>query len=342
MQDKKKNITILDIAKKLNIAASTVSRALNDHPKINIKTKEMVWDLAKKMGYYQNMPDYMSKNTSNKVCIIIPEFDTFHIDIIEGAKQYFDKKSISYYVACSNQKIELEQKIIAESIELGFKGFIISVFDINQKVSSLKEAIPDSISKVLINKFEEDIQASKIIPDIYDGAFKAVSHLNSVGCENIALIVGEQSNPFYFELLFGYESALNILNLENNQNNVFITNFKQDDIAYGMDKLLNQKNHPDGIIAATQLAAQQIISYLRNIGINVPQDILIVSFGDEKFNSFVSPTLTSIHISGNKIGRVAAKQLAHSMLDKTLVPVTVVEQAKLIIRGSSMRPNQGL
>lgn len=336
-EPKKKNITIHDIAESLKLSASTVSRALNDHPKINIKTKEKVWELAKKMGYYPNIPVYMTKDSGAKICLIIPEFNHYYTDIIEGVQNYFNKKAMLLYVACSQENEELEKKIIFDALEQGIKGVIICAYSTKSEYDTLLKHISNNMQLVMLNKFDDEPQVSKIVPDVFNGAYKAVNHMHSVGCRNIALFLGPHTNPFFAEMLSGYESAINILGEIYNKNLVYFSNFKQDDVAHGIEKLITQKNRPDGILVGDQLVAQQIIAYLRSIGIQVPQDLILVSFGDERFSSFVSPTLSSISISGEKIGRQAAKMLYKRIFDQTEETSTQVAEVKLIIRGSSMR-----
>ncbi|MDF1547392.1 MAG: LacI family DNA-binding transcriptional regulator [Bacteroidales bacterium] len=336
-EPKKKNITIHDIAEHLKLSPSTVSRALNDHPKINIKTKEKVWELAKKMGYYPNVPVYMTKESGAKVYIIIPEYNRYYTDVVEGVQSYLSKKSILLYVACSRENEELEQKIIFDAMEQGTKGIIICAYNTQNKYNMLLKHLSNNMQVVMLNKFDDKPEVSKIFPDVFNGAYKAVNHMYSVGCRSIGLFLGNITNPLFAEILSGYESALNILGENYDKNHVYFSNFKQDDVAHGIEKLITQKNRPDGILVGDQLVAQQIISYLRSIGIQVPQDLILVSFGDERFSSFVSPTLSSISISGEKIGRQAAKMLYKSIFEQTEGTYTQVTEVKLIIRGSSMR-----
>ena len=336
-ESKKKNITIHDIAEILKLSASTVSRALNDHPKINIKTKEKVWGLAKKMGYYPNIPAYMTKDSKTKICLIVPEYNKFYTDIISGVQAYLNKKSILLYIACSQKSSELEEKIISDLLELGIKGIIVSVFNKNNRYRSLLEHLKKDLQVVLINNFDQELEANKVVPDVFDGAYKAVNHMYSLGCRKIGLFIGPTTDPLYSEILSGYESALSVLGEKLVSERIYISDFKQEDISHGIDKLINHENRPDGLLVGDQLIAQQLIAYMRSIGVQVPKDILLVSFGDENFSSYVSPTLSSISISGEKIGRQAAKMLVKKIDGNKEQASTQITEAKLIIRGSSMR-----
>ena len=66
-------VTIYDISKKLNISAATVSRALNNNPKISQKTRELVLKTAAKMNYKQNrLAQALKSGRTNNVGVIVP------------------------------------------------------------------------------------------------------------------------------------------------------------------------------------------------------------------------------------------------------------------------------
>jgi LacI family transcriptional regulator len=72
----KKRPTVQEIADEISISASTVSRALNNHPKISQATKEKVWEAAKKLGYQPNIPAYMNSDKTKTICFMVPDLST--------------------------------------------------------------------------------------------------------------------------------------------------------------------------------------------------------------------------------------------------------------------------
>ncbi|NJO87945.1 MAG: LacI family transcriptional regulator [Chloroflexia bacterium] len=289
------------------------------------------------MGYYPNIPAFMTKDSRTKVCLIVPEYNKFYTDIIAGAQSYLNKKSVFLYVACSQKNNESEEQIISDLSETGAQGIIISVFDKSTPYKTSLKHINKRIQVVLINNFDQELEANKIVPDLYDGAYKAVNHMYSLGCKKIGLFIGTTNDPFYAEILSGYESALNILGEEIYADRIYISDFKQEDLSHGIDKLIGTHKKLDGLLVGDQLVAQKLIAMLRSMGIQVPEDLLMVSFGDEHFSSYVSPTLSSISISGEKIGQQAAKMIYKKIREQEEQISTEITEAKLIIRGSSMR-----
>lgn len=332
-----KNITIHDIAETLGISASTVSRALKDHPKISLKTKEKIWAKAKEMGYAPNIPVYLKSEKKSNIFLVVPEFTKYYTDIIEGAQSYLNKKSVNLLVVSSQNDTSIEEKLVENMTSMDLDGAMIAVFDKNKNYAQLLDRYNIGNKTLFINDFESSGEVNKIIPDIFNGVYKAIKHLHSQGAKKIGLFTGESSNPLYSDIISAFYSAIQESGQVVDEELIYASNLKHEDISFGIDKLLNPTNKPDGLFVADQNIAQQIVSYMRSRGLQVPQDLLIVSFGNEQFGSFVSPTLSSVEVSGKEIGEKAARQL-HKLLndEENRTSIQVVE-TRLIIRGSSMR-----
>jgi len=97
--NKKEKVGVQDIADILNISASTVSRALNDHPRISRETKDKVWQVAKRLGYFSGIPEFSSPTKSDAVTILVPSFrSAFYIEVIEGVRDHFEKNGFNVFV----------------------------------------------------------------------------------------------------------------------------------------------------------------------------------------------------------------------------------------------------
>ena len=105
-----RNITILDIAKKLKISASTVSRALNDHPDIKQSTKDQVKNLAKKLNYSPNpIARSLKSNKTNVIGVIVPEIEhDFFSSAISGIEEVAYHSGYTILVCQSNESYERE------------------------------------------------------------------------------------------------------------------------------------------------------------------------------------------------------------------------------------------
>jgi len=335
---KKTNITVQDIAESINISASTVSRALNNHPKISQRTKEKVWKAAKKLGYQPNIPAYMSPNHTKTICFIVPEINNpFYQDAIDSIQVYAMNKKYNLYIANSNNSLAIEKTYSHSIINLNVEGVIVALFDKSADISHLNEFLDHNIPTVFINKTDQTLKATQIIPDILHGTYKAVNHLLSMGCKNIYIFTGDLKNPLYTDMVEGYRSALSESDIKFEKNQIISGSLSQDDINYSLNKLFNQSNIPDGIISPNTAVSTQIISWLKSKGYEIPKDVLLVSFEKNKYNACNTPALSTVQMSGSKTGKIAAEKLFKQIEKGKIVEETIIIPAKFIIKGSTMR-----
>lgn len=332
---KKSNVTVNDIAKAVNISASTVSRALNNHPKISQKTKEKVWEAAKKLGYFPNIPAYMQKQKSNIVLILVDNLQKpASQDFIVSAQNKLTQKGFEPLIKFISKNEQGYFSIISTINTVEIIG-IISLLEENKFTEEDYQLIIDlKLPLITFNKINSEIHHTNIIPDWYNGSYIATNHLITQGAKNLLLIVDKNENSIYDELKNGCETATSnssceftILRCDSNKRS----------IQFEIDELLKRTPDIDGIICSNNLIALQSINYLKSKNIEVPTKIMLVSFGNE-FTGMNSsfPRATTVEYSAENLGTIAAKELIklahHNPLEKKLI----VEPVKLIIRDSSM------
>ena len=111
---KKKLATIKDIAEELGIAFSTVSRGLQDNPRISLQTKEKIWEVAKKLNYMANPAALFLKNNSTfTIGILIPSLsEVFFTQAITGIENVLEKKGYHSVIIQSRERLSREQMAI--------------------------------------------------------------------------------------------------------------------------------------------------------------------------------------------------------------------------------------
>jgi len=337
-EKKKTNITVQDIAKSINISASTVSRALNNHPKISQQTKEKVWDAAKKLGYQPNIPAYMNPSNTKTICFIVPEINsTFYQDAINSIQEYAASKNYHLYIAYTNNSLEIEKAYSKSVLKLNIEGVIVALFNKSADISHLNEFTDHNMPTVFINKTDQVVKASQIIPDISHGTYKAVKHLLSMNCVKTCIFTGNLKNPFYADMVDGYCSAMSDSNMKFSEEQIVTNSLSHEDIDSDLKELFNQSNIPDAIISPNATVSTQIISWLKSKAYEIPKDILFVSFETDKYNSCNALALSTIQISGVKTGETAVKKLFKQIETGENNKETIIIPAKFIIKGSTMR-----
>ncbi len=336
--NKKANITVKDIADSIDISASTVSRALNNHPKISQSTKEKVWAAAKKLGYQPNIPAYMNPENSKTICFLVPEIDNaFYIDAIERVQNFAKNNDYNLYIAYTNNSIELEKSYARSIIKLNIEGVIIGLFDKGAGSDHLSALINHNIPTVFINNTDQNLKAVNISPDISHGSYLAVNHLISMGCKSISILINDRKNPYYADIIDGYSSAISASDLTLNEEMIYEGNLVKEKIYNYLDDLYENFKIPDGIISPNNYTSSHILSWLKKKNLKIPKDLLFVGFSNDKNIPDADISLTTVQFSGSEIGEKAAERLFEQIEKSKVMDDTIVIPAKFIIKGSSLK-----
>ncbi|HSH20063.1 MAG TPA: LacI family DNA-binding transcriptional regulator, partial [Draconibacterium sp.] len=173
--------TIHDIAKKLNLSASTVSRALKDNPVISEATRTLVKSIADKMGYRPNiLASNLRKRHTNTIGVIVPLINRhFFSAVISGVEEVAYNQGFAVTISQSNDNLEKEQKIAQTFFANRVDGVIISIGMETNSVDHLKLFSEKKIPIVFFDRVVDEIEAHKIVVDDYGGSYKVTQHLIS-------------------------------------------------------------------------------------------------------------------------------------------------------------------
>src|SRR6201991_2316327 len=127
LQDK--DITIYDLARKLNISPATVSRGLKDHPAISKKTKKRIFDLAKEMGYRSNnFARNLRKQTTNTIGVIVPRLNSYFMStVIAGMEKVANNAGYNLIIAQSQELFKKEIAGVNTMFNSRVDGLMISL-----------------------------------------------------------------------------------------------------------------------------------------------------------------------------------------------------------------------
>ncbi len=334
----KKNITIKDIAEAVNISLSTVSRALNNHPKISQATKEKVWTAAKKLGYQPNLPVYMERGKAKTIYVLIPVLNrNFYIDILESIQNTAKERGYNIYVAYTRNDPEIEKDYAASLADINAEGIIVMIFDKSNHIDHLNQLIHLNIPAVFINKPDQEPDGTILIPDVSYGTYKAVNHLFSMQCKEIVLFAGNPQNPFYADMIEGFRNAFTDAHIDFKKESVITRNMNDSELEHYLEKRYQNSSLPDGIISPNSNFSNRIVNWLKTKNLKVPDDLLLINFSDNKYDKAGTSEYTSIHFSGAEIGKKAVKQLLKMIKKQKIYKDTIIIPSKFIIKSSSLK-----
>jgi len=334
-------ITIKDIAKALNISASTVSRALKDHPDISRETKDAVNELAAKLRYKPNAVALSLKNSrTNTIGVIIPEVvHYFFSSVISGIEDVAYESGYNVMVCQSNER-HAREIINAQALESNrVEGALISVSKETHDFTHLRNLEENGIPIVFFDRAPEDMEVDKVIIDDRKAAYNATTHLIETGCKRIAHLSTNQSLGIGIQRLAGYKEALQDHGIPFREDLVIVA----DSFELAGDatrNLMHLPVPPDAIFAVNDMTAVGAMKTLQRMSIAVPQKVAIIGFSAGFFSDITTPTLSSVDQHGYEMGVEAAKLLL-SRIEKPVQGVhkTHYIDTHLVIRESTKRKN---
>ena len=192
-------ITIRELAKRMGLSVSTISRALSDHHSIGKKTKEEVRKTAKELGYFPNsIASKLRQNKTNSIGVIVPRIDVyFHSLVISGIEEIAYKAGYSVTIYQSKDSLEREMAITNTLQQNMASGVIACIGLETDNCDHFSKFNVFNVPVVFYDRVPTTFPASKVTIDDYEAAFKATEHLIEIGCKNIAHIAGSQKTNIF-------------------------------------------------------------------------------------------------------------------------------------------------
>ena len=202
--------TIEDIARELNITASTVSRALNGHSAISEATKLAVSRTAKRLNYRHNkIASSLRIGKTRIIGVIIPSAEiNFFGSVVHGIEKIASENDYNVLLYQSNEQSDFEKKGVETFLRSRVDGVLASISKETTELSHYKEIKKRGVPLILFDRVNEELGVPLVVVDDYTGAFRATVHLIEQGCKRIAHIAGQQHVAIFKQRLEGYKDAL--------------------------------------------------------------------------------------------------------------------------------------
>ena len=338
----RKEVTIYDIAKELNLSASTVSRGLRGHSVIKKDTRKRITEAANAMGYQRNaFARNLRKNRSNTIGVILPRLNSnFQSSVVAGIEKEVSRRQFNLIISQSRESLEKEKANISTMFSSRVDGLIISLASDTENLAHLDRFLKRKIPVVLYDRVKSNpgCECIKVVIDNEQAGYDAVSHLIEQGSKRILFLGGNLMSNVYHDRHLGYKRALAEHGLPFDQELTLEDTLDEGSGKRTVEKMLSMNTRPDGIFAVNDTSAVAIIYSLKELGIKVPEDVAVVGFNNVYISRVFDPSLTTVDYPGEEMGKIAASTLIELLdSDKPVTPRTIVLNHKLIIRDSSVR-----
>lgn len=336
------------LAKELDLSVSTVSKALHDSHEISQETKDKVQAFAKLYHYKPNNIALSLKNQSTKtIGVIIPEIvHEFFSKVIQGIEEAALEKDYKVIVSMSNESYESEVHNIELLNSGAIDGFIIGLSKETLEKNNfehIQECIDYNTPVVLFDRVVDELNTDKVIINDVESGYKVTKHLIDCGRKNIAIVTTPDFITVGKKRLEGYLKALEEAGLNPNEKHIIkfngVKSFSK--TLHQLEELLidffKKNSEIDGMVTVNELNAVSVLRAARQLQIDVPNQLSVVTFSDGLISKSTFPSLTTISQHGVEMGKKAANTLIES-IEKTspIKKIQTIEiPTELIIREST-------
>ena len=308
------NVTLKQLAQELGLSISTVSKALKDSYEINEKTIERVKSLAQKYNYKPNKIALNLKNRQTKtIGVVIPNIlNYFFAKVLLGIEEEANKQGYQIIICLSNNKYQKEVDCLSLLSDGSVDGFILSIAKETQKLGNVdhfRKTIDEGYPITMFDRVSPAIEdCDKVVIDDIEAAYTATDYLLRLNCKKIALVSTFDDIGIGKLRIKGYRRAIDERpSYKNKEILVKIDNKTEYEAAIA--RLLDEHQDLDGILATDNVSAITALRVAKSKGINVPDDLCVIGFSDNKISRLSLPALTTISQHPLTIGRTAVQLL---------------------------------
>jgi LacI family transcriptional regulator len=325
--------TIKDIARLAGVSQSTVSKAMNDRPDVSQETKEKILEIARKHKF---SPDAFGKGLKSRISenigVIFCRFvqplsgNPFYSRVLEGIEGEIAVNNYNLILHIITEKMmdRIPKMVRQKQID----GLILVGIFSDRFVQNIREK---GVPLVLVDPNKPFSDCNQILIDNEHGAFLATEHLIQKGHRKIGFVSGSLERLSFKQRLDGFTKALSRHNIALNENLISSGGLES---GYDLVRDLMEQERPTAIFAANDINAIYGYNAIREMKLNIPDDVSFVGFDDIDLSRFVNPPLTTVRVYKEELGSIAVRKLLSIIQNSSENQATVVVPTRLIERES--------
>lgn len=337
-----KRTSIYDIAQRLGVSVSSVSRALSDHPSISAALKVRIRQVAEELHYTPNsVAVNLKTGRRNTIGVVVPNINrSFFSSAIEGIEDKAYKQGYDVLICQSKDSAEREERIV-HSLAGKVDGVIASVAADAADHRYYNRLSAAGVPVVLFDRTAEGVEAGTVIVDDYLGAATAVEHLLRQGMRRIYHFAGPQHVNVWRDRRRGYADTMRKAGIAVPEGYVFEgAGTSEAEGSRFAEQLLAARaaggeSLPEAIFFAGDFAALGAMLTFRKAGVRIPEDVAVVGFANEPFCQLLPTPLSSVEQFSYKMGYMAGKMMFDRLRGEPQVGVVIAPE--LVVRESSLK-----
>lgn len=330
-----------DIARELGVSVATVSRALQNSPRISAEQRERIQAYARDHHFIPNLLANTLRRTrvepTRIIGVIIPQIAHYYFStILSGIENEASQRGYRIMVAQSDERYEREVLICQSFLEQRVCGVIVSQAKDTFQHDHFSRLIEAGVPLVFYDRICTGLNTSRVVVDDYQGALAAVSYLIETGCHRIAFYGSDMHLEISKNRYNGYRDALLKAGLTPDDSLYFECDNRAD-AELITPQLLSREQRPDGVFAVNDDTAIGILYTAKRMGLRIPDELSICGFTNGERARACDPMLTTVEQRGLQVGEEAVKVLLDHV--EGHIPIQKVERrvikTRLVVRGTT-------
>lgn len=325
-----------DIALALNLSRVTVTKALQDHPDIALKTRKLIQDKASELGYVPNfIGRSLSSSKSYSIGVCLPKIaHSFFSHSVEYMYEAANKLGYQIIPTISFESGLNEKRNLESLLSMGCEGVIIGtasgVTDF-EMYDFLKMA---GIHTVFYDRFPSNYEGYGVCGNDLYGAESLTRFIISKGYNKIICMAGPKSISVGRDRLQGFLNANKSVGREVNSSDIVDVDMTEKD---GYDKFIDyfiSNGNPDAVVCVNDSVALGVYQAAAKVGVSIPKDLAVVGYGNLNSGQLITPTLTTYNIPVKEMCN-ATVDLLVKLITNTPVKNKVIQfDGEIVIRNS--------
>ena len=316
----RKTTRLEDLARLAGVSIATASRALNDSPAVNDRTKQTIWKLAREHDYpFRRYMPAGPIGAQGTIALVTPRpqgregrlSDPFFLELLAGVGEAARERGcdlVMSHVSPAN----LDDLTVAMTTSRADGVIVLGQSTRHGAFNRLAE----TESRFVVWGAElPDQNYCSIGSDNIHGGRRATAHLARLGRKRIVFL-GDLDPPEAMQRQRGYAEALETAGLTLDSDLIVPAHFEVESAEASVDSLLARGVDFDGIVAASDLIALGAVRSLLHHGKTVPGDVSVIGFDNVPFSRYSRPALSTIAQDTMKAGRVMVSKLLDSTGDR--------------------------
>lgn len=326
-------VTIYDVSREARVSMATVSRVVNGNQNVKPETRNKVNEVIKKLNYRPNaVARGLASKRTTTVGVIIPDIsNVYYSQLARGLEDIATMYKYHSIISNSDNDPEKEKEIFNNLLSKQVDGIIFLGGTISEEIKDLINQ--SSVPVVVSGTNGKDDHIASVNIDFKQAAEEATQHMIEKGAKKFALVGGDYSKKAQDDVLQGLTKVLNQHHLELDEALHFSGKESYKEGIKAFEKL--QNNMPDAILSISDEQAIGILHSALDAGVNVPEDLQILSFNNTRLVEMVRPQLSSVIQPLYDIGAVGMRLLTKYMNEEDIEEPNVILPHRIEYRGTT-------